>query len=375
VRTTKDPRLKDFAHIIVERGAEVDKGDNVYMVANSMESLPLFREMRRQVIQKGGQPHEHFLFDSQVGSEGMDYDFMKHASMEQIKSVSEAKRQEMKLMDGYINIGGPSNIQDLSGVRSKKVSARRKSTREIMDIRFGTKWAATRYPTEGMAQNADMSTAELEKLIFEAVVKVDYEEMERKNARIKEEFDSSEEIQIKDRNTDLRFSIKNREGRSSHGRRNFPDGEVFYAPVKDSVEGKIMFSHPAAYSGGLIHGVKLWFEDGQIVDFSAERNEELLESMIDTDEGSRYLGEFGIGTNRRVTRNVNNTIPDEKIGGSIHLAIGNAYEETVPNSEERNKSGIHQDIVFDMRPRAGGGKIVLDGETVQKDGEWRFSVD
>lgn len=375
MRTTEDSRLKEFARILVERGAEVEKGDNVYLLAKSLESLPLFEEVRRQVIEKGGHPHEHLLYDSQIGSEGMDYDFMKHASDEQIEHMSDVKRKEIEEMDGYIRLGGGDNTRELAGIDSKKISKRKKATRELLEKRLGTKWAATRFPTESMAQNADMSTADLEELMFNAVIDVDYEEMERKNARVKEKFDSGNEVRIKGKDTDLRFSIRNREGINSHGIRNFPDGEVFYAPVKDSLEGHIRFTYPAVSSGNLVHGVKLWFENGRIVDFEAERNEDTLESMIETDEGSHYIGEFGIGTNRQVTQNVNSTIPDEKMGGTIHLAIGNAYEETVPEGEERNESGIHQDIVFDMRPHAGGGKIVLDGETVQKDGEWQFSVD
>ncbi len=375
MNTTEDPRIKEFARILVERGAEVKKGDNVYLLAKSIESLPLFKEVRRQIIKKGGFPHEHLLYDSQMGTGGADYDWMKHASEEQLETVSEAKMKEIEEMDAYIRLGGSGNTQELANINPEKISKRKKATEELMSKRLEKKWVATRYPTSSMAQNAGMSTQEFEEFVFEAVTRTDWDELEEKNETVKDVFDSAEEVRIKSDDTDLRFSIEGRKGVSSVGKRNMPDGEVFYAPLKESVEGEVKFTYPSMSSGNEVNGIWLKFENGKVVDFSAEKNEEFLEKMLNTDEGARYLGEFGIGTNRQITRNVKDTLFDEKIGGSIHLALGRAYEMCIPEGEEekRNQSGIHWDIVKDFRP-PHGGKIIVDGETVQEDGEWQFDV-
>lgn len=372
METTEDPRIKKFAEILVERGANVQDGDNVYLMALSVESLPLFREVRRQIIKRGGRPYEHFLYDTMNGVGGSDADWFKHADVEQLEKLPEPKLEEMKQMDGYIRIGGSTNSQDLSGVDPGKVSKWKSTSREILNERLSKKWVATRFPTSSMAQKAGMSTGEFEEMVFNAV-NPDYERLEEKNSKVKKKFDGAEEVRIESRETDLTLSLKNREGVSAHGKNNIPDGEVFYAPVKDSIEGHIRFTYPGVDSGNEVHGIKLWFENGEIVDFKAEENEEYLEKMLNTDEGSRYIGELGIGTNRQITEFTKDTLFDEKMGGTIHMAIGRAYEDCAPE-EKRNDSAIHWDIVNDLRPRAGGGKIIVDGKVVQKDGEWKFEV-
>jgi aminopeptidase len=372
METTEDSRIKKFAEILVERGADVQKGDNVYLMALSIESLPLFKEVRRQVIQKGGRPYEHFLFDTMNGVGGSDADWFTHSEDDQLQELPEPKLEEMKRMDAYIRIGGSDNSQDLSGVKPERISKWKSATREILNERLSTKWVATRFPTNSMAQKASMSTSDFEEMVFSAV-NPDYDRLEEKNRKVKEKFDGAEEVRIESKETDITLSLKDREGVSAHGKRNIPDGEVFYAPVKESIEGHIKFTYPGVDSGSEVHGIKLWFENGKIVDFEAEENEEYLEKMLNTDEGSRYIGELGIGTNREITDFTKDTLFDEKMGGTIHMAIGRAYEECAPE-EVRNDSAIHWDIVNDLRPKAGGGKIVVDGEIVQRDGEWQFEV-
>lgn len=374
MKTTEDKRLKQFAKILVEQGAKIEKGDNVYLLGKSLECLPLFEEVRRQIIQKGGYPHEHLLYDSQVGSSMIDHDWIKHSSEEQLDSMSEAKMEEMKRMDAYIRIGGEDNSQDLSCLESEKISKWNKTTEELLNERLDKKWVATRFPTSGMAQNAEMSTAEFEELVFSAVVDQDYSELKQKNQKVKEKFDNAEEVRIVGENTDISLSLENREGVKASGVNNIPDGEVFYAPVKESVNGEIEFTYPGVSNGNEVHGIKLKFVDGKVVSYSAEKNEEFLEEMLNTDESSKYLGELGIGTNRMITDFVKDTLFDEKMGGTIHMALGRAYEKCVPEDEERNQSGIHWDIVKDLRTKAGGGKLIVDGEVVQKNGEWQFPV-
>ncbi|MFB6145327.1 MAG: aminopeptidase [Candidatus Nanohaloarchaea archaeon] len=366
-------KIKEFAKVLVEHSAQVQKGDNVYILSTSVESQPLFEEVRRQVIKKGAYPHEHFVYDSQIGAEGLDYDYAKHGSIEQMRHVSETKLEEIKAMDAYIRIGGEGNTKELTGIDSEKISKRKQAGEDILTERLSTKWVATRYPTNAMAQEAGMPTQEFEEFVFDAVTGIDWEKQHEKNLEIKEVFDNAEEVRIVSEGTDLRFSLESREGISSHGLRNMPDGEVFYAPEKNSVRGHITFSHPALSSGNEITGIRLEFdENGRIKAYSAEKNGEYLEKMIETDEGSHFIGEFGIGTNREIDQYIKNTLFDEKIGGTVHFAIGRAYEECVPEGEERNDSGVHWDIVKDLREKDDGGKIFVDGELVQENGQWVF---
>lgn len=364
-----DEKLEEFARVLVERSTEIEEGDNVYLIAKSLDSLPLFEEVRKQVIKKGAFPHEHILYDSQVGSEGMDYTWMKYASEKQLETVSEAKKKEMEHMDAYIRIGGPDNTQELSGIDSEKIGLRKKATREIFYERDEKRWVTTRWPTDGLAQSSGISTEKLREYIFTAVTDIEYDELKKKNQGIKEKFDDGEKVRIVTEDTDLSLSIEGRSGVNCHGKRNIPDGEVFYAPEKYSINGEIEFTFPGVEGGNEAKKIWLKFEDGKVIDFSSETNEEFLENMLNTDEGSRYIGEFGIGTNSEMQRFVGNSLLDEKIGGTIHLALGRAYKRSVPDNEERNGSGIHWDLVEDLRDN---GKIFLDGEIVQENGEWVF---
>lgn len=365
-------KIEEFAEILVER-AEIAEGDNVYLLSPSLEALPLFEEVRRQIFRRGAHPHEHLLYDSQIGSSGIDYDMMKHSSLKNLENLSEAKLEEVKRMDAYIRIGGESNSRDLTGLSSEKISARKKATRELLEERMKTNWVVTRYPTTGLAQDAEMPTKEFEEFVVEAVTGIDYDEQYKKNEKIKEKFDEADEVRIVSEDTDIELSLEGREGENDHGDHNIPCGEVFYAPKKRSLNGHIKFTFPGVSNGNWVKGIYLEFEDGKIVDYSSESNEEFLKDMIETDEGSKFIGELGIGTNKMIDRFTGNTLFDEKIGGSIHMAIGNAYEKTVPEGGERNESGIHWDIVKDLRKDKGdGGKIILDGDVVQKDGEWQF---
>ncbi|MBC5792886.1 MAG: aminopeptidase [Nanohaloarchaea archaeon] len=373
MKTSEDPRLKKYAETLVERSAEVEKGDDVYILVKSLEALPLFEEVRRQVIDKGGFPHEKILYDTQSG-ENNDYYWMKNASEEQLERTSEAELEFMEKMDSFIKIKGLENNRSLSDIDPQRISTWGETTDKIKEARIDTKWALCAFPTNALAQQSEMATEEFEEFIFKAVNNTDWKELERKNEEIKQMFDKAQKVRIKDENTDLSFSIEDREGVSSIGRRNIPDGEVFYAPRKDSFDGKISFEHPVNARGKEVSGIELTFEDGELVEYTADTNQEFLEKMIETDEGSKYVGEFGIGTNRNIDRYIKYTLFDEKIGGTVHFALGRAYKMNFSeeNMAERNESSIHWDIVKDLRKRVGGGKIILDGEVVQKNGEWVY---
>ncbi|MFB6209040.1 MAG: aminopeptidase [Candidatus Nanohaloarchaea archaeon] len=372
MESTEDKRIKKFATTLIERN-NIEKGDRVYLLAKSLEALPLFEEVRRQLFLLGAHPQEHLLYDCQNGYDAMDHDYLKYSSEEDLQKSSRIRMNEMEEVDAYIRIGGETNHQELSDIDPEKISMVKEANREIKMERFRKKWIATRFPTSGFAQRAGMSTQEMENFIFRAVNATDWDRMKKKNSAIKKRFDRGEKVRILSEDTDIEFSIEGREGINSHGRRNMPDGEVYYAPRKYSVEGEINFTYTGVLNGQEVEDVSLEFEDGKIVEFDCRTNREFLESMINSDEGSRYLGEFGIGTNPYIQRFVKSTMLDEKIAGSIHLAVGNAYEMTVDEGE-RNDSAIHWDLIKDLRDKKDGGKIILDGETVQEDGEWLFDV-
>lgn len=370
----KEQELEKFADTLVNRTVNVEKGDYVYLAAPSTEVLPLFDKVREKIIEKGAYPHEHLIYDSQLGRAGMDYNWLKKANEEQLKHKSAAKRKELENMDVYLTIGGRRNENELNNIDSSKISKRKENTKEFADIRRQMKWGLTRYPTESLAQKASMSTREFEKFVYNAI-DIDWDKLEKKNQKIKELFDDGSKVQIVSKNTDLTFSIERREGITGNGKHNLPDGEVFYAPVKESVEGEINFTYPGRKQGNEVRNVHLKLENGKVVEHSADKNDEFLSEQLKTDEGSKYFGEFGIGTNWEIDKFTNEMGMDEKIHGTVHLALGSGFNESMPEGEEANDSAIHWDIVKDLRnPEGDGGKIILDGEVVQEDGKWQFDI-
>jgi aminopeptidase len=226
-------------------------------------------------------------------------------------------------------------------------------------------WVGCQYPCPSLAQEAEMSVGEFEDFLYGAVL-LDWDEERRKMERIKQRFDAADEVRIVGAETDLRLSLAGREGLVDAGGANMPGGEVFYSPVEDSADGTIAFvEFPAVYAGRSVEGIRFRFEGGRIVEASAERNEDFLVETLDTDEGARRLGELGIGCNPGITRHMKNTLFDEKIYGTVHLAVGNGF----PFLGGTNQSAVHWDIVKDLRQ---GGELYCDGELVQSGGEWRF---
>lgn len=362
-----DPRIKKLAKILVDYSTGVKKGENVYLLTNSFESYPLFEEVYKLVIQRGAYPYPHIGL-APHDPFGKDYIFMKYASEEQLKHLSKITLEEAKKMDVYIRIGADTNTKQLSNIDPQRIAWREKATKPILDERIdNTRWVTTRYPTNAFAGDAEMSQEEFEDFVFEACL-VNWQAESKKQDRIKKLFDQGSIVRILGKDTDLSFSILGRLGRKCDGHHNMPDGEVYYAPIENSVEGKITYTYPAIEEGREVSEITLVFKEGEVVEARALKNEEFLKEMLNTDEGARRIGEFGIGTNRKIDRFIKNILFDEKIGGSIHLALGRAYKE----SGGKNDSAIHWDMIKDLRPQAGGGEIWLDGELVQKDGKWVF---
>jgi aminopeptidase len=353
-----DPRIQKLAEILVNHSVKIKKGDKV-KIGGVVTAKPLIKAVYAEVLKAGGLPSLDLSFSD------FAYTFYKYASKEQIAHFPEMKMQEAKYYDAFINIGGEDNTRDMSNVDSKKMAERMKVTRKISEYIVNNKrWVITKFPTNAQAIEADMSLEEYEDFVYGST-NIDWTEQSKYQDKIKKLFDGHDKVQIKDKDTDLTFSIKGRKGKKCDGEFNMPDGEVFYSPLRYTLEGHIRFTYPGIRQGKEISNIYLEFSKGKIVKATADKNEDLLKSLIDTDEGSHYIGEFGIGTNFGIKNYIKNLLFDEKIGGTIHLAIGMAYKE----AQGINESAVHYDIVKDLRQH---GEIIVDGKTVQKNGKWSF---
>ncbi|MCW4038230.1 MAG: aminopeptidase, partial [Candidatus Bathyarchaeota archaeon] len=275
----------------------------------------------------------------------------------------------VKASDVIISIRSNSNTKSLSNVDPKKISSRSKALKTLQEERLSKRWCLTQYPTVGYAQDAEMSLREYEDFVYSAVL-IDWDEQIRTMQWLKEAMDETDEVRLIGEETDLTMSILGRNAVVGGPTHNVPGGEVFTAPIEDSAEGTIFFDLPAVVYGKAVEGVKLIFEKGEVVEYSAGRNEALLKSMIETDEGAKRLGELGIGTNMGIQKFTKNILFDEKIGGTIHLALGRAYKEC----GGVNESAIHWDMIKTMDVFKGH-RILFDGQELlrNRDGTWSLS--
>jgi len=355
-------RLERFADILVNYSTKVEAGDVVQISADEL-AKPLVKAVYREVLKK--EPAEVRV---NVALEGLDKIFFDTASDKLLESFPDLAYHEAKNTDVYIAIRAPANTRRLSSVDPHKTAARAKTVQPIKEhIVENVRWVITEYPTNAQAQEADMSFQEYEDFVFEAVTGPDWEQVAREQEALVARFNEASEARIVAEDTDLTLSIKGRKTISAAGEHNMPDGEVFTSVVEDSTEGRISFSYPAIYQGREVTGVALEFEVGEVVSATATKGRELLNSVLDTDEGARRLGELGIGNNFKIDRFTKNILFDEKIGGSVHLALGSAYKKT----GGKNEPAVHWDMIRDLRE---GGELYLDGELVQKDGVWSDSI-
>ena len=373
-----DPRDTQLADLLVNYSVHLKEGENVYLLTDSIDTLPLFTEVYKKAVIAGGNPYPHILLDTQVSYEALDYTFMKHASDKQLKHLSELKLNEMQAMNAYIRIGGPANKQDLAGIDPDRIALRKRTTKPILDERLRKKWVVTRYPTPAMAQAANMSTEDFATFFYSACL-IDWTKQAKTQEAIKRTLEKGKVVRILGEDTDLHLSIEGRKVKKCIGKceynpdlkrfegANMPDGEVFFGPVEDFTHGYIKYTYPYNKEGKKIDGIALKFEHGKIVEYKAETNQKALESLLNTDDGARRLGELGIGTNAGITKFMDELLFDEKILGTVHVTPGNSYE-----GRGLNKSAIHADIVKDLRPEFGGGEIQVDGEVIQKNGKWAF---
>jgi len=281
----------------------------------------------------------------------------------QFSTMAEIDLPTMQKMQAYIALRGSDNIFESSDVPSERMRAAMKAMKPVLDYRVQkTKWVVLRWPTPAMAQQARMSTEAFEDFYFR-VCTLDYARMIPGMDALKEAMDNASEVHITGEGTDLRFSIEGMTAITCGGTFNIPDGEVFTAPVRDSVEGEITYNAPTVYQGCSFENVRLVFEKGKIVQATSNDNKRLNE-ILDSDEGARFIGEFAIGFNPHIKEPMRDILFDEKIAGSLHFTPGQAYEE----ADNGNRSQVHWDLVSIQRPEYGGGEIAFDGEVIRKDG-------
>ena len=360
-----DPRVVRYAELLVNRCVDVQAGQQVVVVC-STHARPLLEEVIRAIGRRGAVPLVQLSFS------GMDFWPFETVWAETAPSELVAERSALRVAiedecDAWIRIGAPENTREGVSLPAEQHRAIATGAHPLIARRLADTipWVTCRYPTPALAQEAGMSVGAFEDFLFGAVL-LDWDEEGRKMERIKERFDPAEEVRIVGADTDLRFSIAGREGVVDDGHYNMPGGEVFYCPVEDSTEGVVSFSEfPAVQEPEVVDGVRMRYENGRVVEASATSNEEALLEALDRDEGARTLGEFGIGCNPGITRHMRNTLFDEKMYGTIHLAVGAG----IAVAGGKNQSSTHWDMVKDLR---NGGRIELDGELVQENGEWVF---
>lgn len=368
----KDIRLQKLAHLIINYSLDIKKGEYL-QISGSVVTEPLLKELYREALKVGAYPEiTTFL-------EGISEIMLKEGSDEQLQFVSPLNKTIAEKYDATIHLLGGVNTKELAGVDPKRIVARRRGMKELVDIKQKReangeyRWCLTQFPTHSDAQEGNMSLEEYEDFVFKAGL-IDKEDPTAEWKRISLEqdkvvkyLDTKKEIRIISKDTDLKMSTEGRKWINCDGKVNFPDGEVFTGPVEDSVEGHIRFSFPGIYAGKEIEDIRLTFKKGKVVKAEATKGEELLLALIDTDEGSRTLGEIAIGTNYGIQQFTRNMLFDEKIGGTVHAALGAAY----PSTNAKNESSIHWDMLCDMRD---GGKIYADGELFYENGKFLFDV-
>jgi aminopeptidase len=366
-----DPRVEKLADVLVRYSVAVQPGDKV-LIRGGAEAAPLIKAVYARVLQAGGHPL------TLVSLPGMEELLYRYASDEQLQYIPEPQKLILETYDVSIGIRGSENTKALSGVDPARMVLQRQAGTALMQTFFQRaaagelRWTGTLYPTNAYAQDAEMSLSDYEDFVYGACMP-DIEDpvghWQRFSAwqqQIVDWLAGKERVHVIAPETELHMSIAGRTFINSDGKHNMPSGEVFTGPVEHSVNGQVTFSYPAIVAGREVSGIRLRFEQGRVVEASADKNEEYLLQTLDTDEGSRYVGEFAIGTNKGITRFTRQILFDEKINGSFHMALGRGYPET----GSVNQSAIHWDMICDMR---AGGEIWVDDELLYRDGEFAIA--
>lgn len=363
-----DSRLDKLATLLVNYSAKVKPGDFVYIQCDEA-ALPWMKAVAREAVKAGA--HVEY----QLTSEEVDEILVKHASEDQLKEERFMKKNVLEKADVWLTAWGGRNTRTLTNIPGEKLKANLQgaaSWRKVYSERMGNgslRWCGTMFPTQAEAQEASMSLSDYEDFVYGAGL-LDSEDPVAEWKRISAEQDrwvkylnTKKELHFVAEGTDIKARIEGRKWINCDGRVNFPDGEIFTSPIEDSVEGYVTFSFPSIYMGQAVEGIRLEVKEGKVVKAEAKVGEELLKSLLATDEGASYFGEVAIGTNYGIKNFTSNILFDEKIGGTFHMAIGDSF----PEAGGKNKSSLHWDMICDMR---NGGKIYADGELFYENGQF-----
>ncbi len=360
--------LTKLAQVLVRYSVQVKKNDKV-SISGSTNTLPLLREIYREVLLAGGHPVLHMEFTDQK------YLFYRLAKDFQLRYTDPFALYEMENIDARIGLVSglnPHSLTSIDALKKQKATLAQQPLMETLFRRYqndGLRWVGSVCPTPALAQEAHMSLEEYSEFVFSCMnlntkdpIRY-WKNISLKQQKICDSLDRAGEIRYLGEDTDLTFRSKGRKWISCDGKYNFPDGEIFTGPIEDSVEGTIRFTYPGIYQGEEIEDIFLRFSKGRVVEARAKKGERLLKKLLDTDEGARYAGEIAIGTNDRINRFTKNMLFDEKIGGTVHLALGRGY----PESGSKNVSAIHWDMLKDMRKH---GEILADGKRIYRNGKF-----
>jgi aminopeptidase len=356
-----DPRVERYAALLVETCIDVQPGWQV-LVSGGILARPLLEEVSRLIARRGA----YALQRVSTNGYGTNVPWVQEAPEALLDTAAPIEAYAWEHVDGLVSVEAPENTRELAAVPQERLMRYQRGLRAHQERIFTheLKWVGCQYPTPALAQDAELPLAEFADFLYGACL-LDWGAERERMSRYAELFEAAEEVRIVAPDTDLRLALGDRPFFVDAGGANMPGGEFFTSPLEDSAEGEIVFGEfPAVYVGREVLGIRLRFDGGKVVDASADTNEEFLLEQLDLDDGARRLGELGIGCNPGITRYMRNTLFDEKIDGTVHLALGNG----LPRVHGENVSQIHWDIVKDVRRE--GCRVELDGKTVQEAGRW-----
>jgi len=357
----KDPRIETLAHNLIHYSIELKKGENILLQYTGRDAEPLIQALIREIYVAGGRPYIKF------NEERVLRELLKKADTTQLDLMASADLHLMKQMDCYIGIGARDNSAEFADLDPKMMNLYMEHYQKPVHSKErvpNTRWAVLRYPNNAMALLSGTSLESFEDFYFQ-VCNMDYGKMSTAMDPLIKLMEQTDKVRITGSGTDLSFSIKNIPAVKCAGKINIPDGEVFTAPVKDSVEGYLTYNTPAEYQGVTYENIRFEFEKGKIVKAIANDTER-INTVLDTDEGARFIGEFALGVNPYILKAMKNTLFDEKIMGSFHFTPGQCYDEAFNG----NHSAIHWDLVSIQTPDYGGGTISFDDVLIRKDGRF-----
>lgn len=356
----RDPRLQKLAKMLLEYSNKVEAGQHV-LIKGNYSAKPLIKELIKYTYRIGAYPHIEIL-DDEIGRE-----LSLGNTEERMQKVTEWNLAKYKEIDAFISVFADENDSEYSDVPTDIRVMQARVGKPVSNLIVNTKqWVLLNYPTKALAQKAKMSLEQFEDFLLDVCL-VDYSKMNEAMKNLKSLMERTDKVRITGPGTDLTFSIKGLQAVPCAGDCNIPDGEVFTAPVRESVNGTIQYNTPSPYQGTVFNNVRLEFRDGKIINASADNHVDKLNEIFNTDEGARYVGEFAIGVNPLIKHPMGDILFDEKIDGSLHFTPGQAYEGEADNG---NRSAIHWDLVLIQRPEYGGGSIYFDDVLVRENGRF-----